>query len=100
MGRPDIARIQSRDAVWPRPQRSAIRRFSVRSALRESSVAKAQADQERVIAELRRRLVRPRRSRYGHQKNRSMPSQSRRQQATADKAYEIQTNIMQAAGDR
>src|ERR1700729_462585 len=94
MGRPDIARIK-RDAEVAAAEAerdTAIRRAN---ALRESAVAKAQADQERVIAEAASQARKAEAQRDMDIKKSQYAEQSRRQQATADKAYEIQTNIMQ-----
>ena len=94
MGRPDVARI-SRDAEIAAAEAerdTAIRRAI---ALREAAVAKASADQERVIAETAslsqagRGAARPRYSEGAVHRAES------RQEAQADKAYELQTNVMQ-----
>jgi flotillin len=94
MGRPDIARIK-RDAdiaTATADRDTAIQRAV---ALRESAVAKALADQERVIAETASQARQAEAQRDMDIKKSQYAEQSRRQQATADKAYEIQTNIMQ-----
>jgi flotillin len=57
-------------------------------------VAKAQADQERVIAETASQARQAEAQRDMDIKKAQYAEQSRRQQASADKAYEIQTNIM------
>ena len=94
MGRPDVARIK-RDAdiaAATAERDTAIQRAI---ALRESAVAKAQADQERVIAETASQARQAEAQRDMDIKKSQYAEQSRRQQAQADKAYEIQTNIMQ-----
>ncbi|MFC5861443.1 flotillin family protein [Acidicapsa dinghuensis] len=93
MGRPDIARIK-RDAdiaAATAERDTAIQRAI---ALREAAVAKAQADQERVIAETASQARQAEAQRDMDIKKAQYAEQSRKQQASADKAYEIQTNIM------
>jgi flotillin len=94
MGRPDIARIR-RDAEIAAAEAerdTAIRRAH---ALRESAVAKAAADQERVIAETASLAKQAEAQRDLDIQKAQFTEQSRRQEAQADKAYEIQTNVMQ-----
>jgi flotillin len=94
MGRPDIARIK-RDADMATSIAERDTAIQRAVALRESAVAKAQADQERVIAEAASQARQAEAQRDMDIKKSQYAEQSRRQQATADKAYEIQTNIMQ-----
>src|ERR1700754_2726809 len=94
MGRPDIARIR-RDAEIAAAEAerdTAIRRAN---ALREAAVAKAAADQERVIAETASLAKQAAAQRDLDIQKAQFAEQSRRQQAQADKAYELQTNVMQ-----
>jgi flotillin len=93
MGRPDVARIKrDADVATAEADRdTAIRRAN---ALRESAVAKAQADQDRVIAETASEARQAEAQRDLEIKKAQYAEQSRRQQAQADKAYELQTNIM------
>ncbi len=94
MGRPDIARIK-RDAEIAAAEAerdTAIRRAS---AQREAAVAKAQADQDRVIAETASMARQSEAQRDLDIKKAQFAEQSRKQQAQADKAYELQTNVMQ-----
>jgi len=94
MGRPDIARIR-RDAEIAAAEAerdTAIRRAV---ALREAAVAKAAADQERVIAETASLAKQAEAQRDLDIQKAQFTEQSKRQQAQADKAYEIQTNVMQ-----
>ena len=94
MGRPDIARIK-RDAEIAAAEAerdTAIRRAN---ALREAAIAKAAADQERVIAENASLAKQAEAQRDLEIQKAQFPEQSRRQQAQADKAYELQTNVMQ-----
>jgi flotillin len=94
MGRPDVARIR-RDAEIAAAEAerdTAIRRAH---ALRDSAVAKAAADQERVIAETASLAKQAEAQRDLDIQKAQFTEQSRRQEAQADKAYEIQTNVMQ-----
>src|SRR3984957_159143 len=94
MGRPDVARIKrDADIAMATAERDTAIQRAI--ALRESSVAKALADQERVIAETASQARQAEAQRDMDIKKSQYSEQSRRQQATADKAYEIQTNIMQ-----
>jgi flotillin len=94
MGRPDIVRIKrDADVAAAEAERdTAIRRAN---ALRESAVAKAAADQERVLAETLSLAKQAEAQRDLDIQKAQFTEQSRRQEAQADKAYEIQTNIMQ-----
>src|ERR1700749_991577 len=94
MGRPDIARIR-RDAEIATAEAerdTAIRRAI---ALREAAVAKAAADQERVLAETMSLGKQAEAQRDLDVQKAQFAEIAQRQQAQADKAYEIQTNIMQ-----
>ena len=94
MGRPDVARIK-RDADVAAAE--AERDTAIRQALaaRESAVARAQADQERVIAETASLAKQAESQRDLEVKRAQYAELVKRQQAQADKAYDIQTNIMQ-----
>src|SRR5437867_3050467 len=94
MGRPDIARIK-RDADVATAE--ADRDTAIKRALaqRESAVAKAQADQERVLAETLSLAKQAESQRDLEIKKAQYLEVTKRQQAQADKAYDIQTNIMQ-----
>src|SRR5580692_7504280 len=94
MGRPDVARIK-RDADVAAAE--ADRDTAIRRALatRESAVAKAQADQERVLAETLSLAKQAEAQRDLEVKKAQYLEVTKRQQAQADKAYEVQTNIMQ-----
>jgi len=94
MGRPDIARIK-RDAdvaAAEADRDTAIRRAI---ALREAAIAKAQADQERVAAETASLARQAEAQRDLEVKKAEYAELVKRQQAQADKAYEIQANVMQ-----
>jgi flotillin len=94
MGRPDVARIK-RDADVAAAE--ADRDTAIKRALaqRESAVAKAQADQERVLAETLSMAKQAESQRDLEVKKAQYLEITKRQQAQADKAYDIQTNIMQ-----
>src|SRR5512137_2589991 len=94
MGRPDVARIK-RDADVAAAE--ADRDTAIKRALatRESAVAKAQADQERVLAETLSLAKQAEAQRDLEVKKAQYVEVTKRQQAQADKAYDIQTNIMQ-----
>ncbi len=93
MGRPDVARIK-RDAEMATADAERDTAIKRATATRESAVAKAQADQDRVIAETASATRQAEAQRDLEIKKAQYAEQSRRQQATADKAYELQTNIM------
>jgi flotillin len=94
MGRPDVARIKrDADIAMATAERDTAIQRAVAS--RESAVATALADQERVIAQTASQARQAEAQRDMDIKKSQYAEQSRRQQATADKAYEIQTNIMQ-----
>ncbi|HEX4277917.1 MAG TPA: SPFH domain-containing protein [Bryobacteraceae bacterium] len=94
MGRPDIARIQrDADVATAEAERDTAIRRAV--AQRESAVAKAQADQERVLAETLSMTKQAEAQRDLEIKKAEYLETTKRQQAQADKAYEIQTNVMQ-----
>ena len=94
IGRPDVARIK-RDADVATAE--ADRDTAIKRALaqRESAVAKAQADQERVAAETASLAKQAEATRDLEVKKAQYQEVTKRQQAQADKAYDIQTNIMQ-----
>ena len=94
MGKPDVARIK-RDADVATAE--AERDTAIRRALaqRESAVAKAQADQERVLAETLSLAKQAEAQRDLEIKKAQYLEVTKKQQAQADKAYDIQANIMQ-----
>jgi flotillin len=94
MGRPDIARIKrDADVAAAEAERDTAIRRAI--ALRESAVAKAAADQERVLAETLSLAKQAEAQRDLDIQKAQFTEQSRRQEAQADKAYELQTNVMQ-----
>jgi flotillin len=94
MGKPDVARIR-RDADVATAE--ADRDTAIKRALaqREAAVAKAQADQDRVQAETASLAKQAEAQRDLEVKKAQYLEVTKRQQAQADKAYDIQTNIMQ-----
>ena len=94
MGRPDIVRIK-RDADVAAAEADRDTAIKRAIALRESAVAKAQADQERVTAETASMALQAEAQRDLEVKKATYNELVKRQQAQADKAYEIQTNVMQ-----
>jgi len=94
MGRPDVARIK-RDADVAAAE--ADRDTAIKRALaqRESAIAKAQADQERVLAETLSQAKQAEAQRDLDIKKANYVETVKKQEAQADKAYEIQTNVMQ-----
>jgi flotillin len=94
MGRPDVARIK-RDADVAAAE--ADRDTAIKRALaqRESAIAKAQADQERVLAETLSQAKQAEATRDLQVKQAQFLEASKKAQAQADKAYEIQSNVMQ-----
>jgi flotillin len=94
MGRPDIARIKrDADVAAAEAERdTAIRRAA---AERDAAVAKAQAAQERVLAETVSQAKQAESLRDLEIKKAQYVEATKKQQAQADKAYDIQTNVMQ-----
>ena len=94
MGRPDVARIKrDADVAAAEAERDTAIKRAV--AQREAAVAKAQADQERVLAESLSLAKQAESQRDMEVKKAAYLEAVKKQQAQADKAYEIQTNIMQ-----
>src|SRR6516164_7109840 len=94
MGRPDIARIK-RDADVAAAEAERDTAIKRAEAQRAAAVAKAQADQERVAAETLSQAKQAEAQRDLDVKKASFLELVKKQQAQADKAYEIQTNVMQ-----
>jgi flotillin len=94
MGRPDIARIR-RDADVATAEADRDTAIKRAIALREAAIAKAQADQERVAAETASLARQAEAQRDLEVKKAEYAELVKRQQAQADKAYEIQANVMQ-----
>ena len=94
MGRPDIARVlrDANVAAAEAERDTAIKRAE---ATRSAAVARAAADQERVAAETLSLAQQAEAQRDLEIKKASFLETVKKQQAQADKAYEIQTNVMQ-----
>ncbi len=94
MGRPDVARIKrDADVATAEAERDTAIKRAV--AQREAAVARAGADQERVLAETLSLAKQAEAQRDMEVKKAAYLEAVKKQQAQADKAYEIQTNIMQ-----
>src|SRR6202011_5164460 len=94
MGKPDVARIKrDADVATAEAERDTAIRRAI--ATREAGVAKAQADQERVLAETLSLAKQAESQRDLEVKKAQYLEVTKRQQAPANKAYDIQTNIMQ-----
>jgi flotillin len=94
MGRPDVARIK-RDAEIAAAEAERDTAIKRAQAQREAAIAKAQADQARVEAETASLAKQAEAQRELEVKKAQYNEAVKRQQAQADKAYEIQTNVMQ-----
>src|SRR5437763_258865 len=94
MGRPDVARIK-RDADVAAAEAERDTAIKRAEAQRASAVARAQADQERVLAETLAMAKKAESQRDREIKKATYLETVNRQKAQADKAYEIQTNVMQ-----
>src|SRR5215475_9157772 len=96
MGRPDVARIK-RDADVAAAEADRDTAIKRAEAQRASAIAKAQADQERVLAETVSQAKQAEAQRDLEIKKAAYAELVKKQQAQADKAYEIQANIQQQA---
>ncbi len=94
MGRPDIARIK-RDADIAASEAERDTAMKQAGYMREAAVARAQADQERVLAETQSQAKQAEAQKDLAVKRASYEAEAKKQQAQADKAYEIQANVMQ-----
>jgi flotillin len=94
MGRPDIARIK-RDADVAAAEAERDTAIKRADAQRAAAVARAMADQERVTAETLSQAKQAESQRDLEIKKATYLETVKKQQAQADKAYEIQTNVMQ-----
>jgi flotillin len=94
MGRPDIARIK-RDADIAAAQAERDTAMKQAEYAREAAVARAEADQQRVLAETLSQAKQAEAQKELAVKRAQFEMEAKKQQAQADKAYEIQTNIMQ-----
>jgi flotillin len=94
MGRPDIARIK-RDADVAAAEAERDTAIKRAEATRAAAVATAQADQERILAQTLSLAKQAEAQRDLEIKKATYKELTKRQEAQADKAYEIQENIMQ-----
>jgi len=94
MGRPDVARIK-RDADVAAAEADRDTAIKRAVAAREAAVARAQADQETILAQTLSQAKQAEATRDLEVKKAQFQEVTKRQQAQADKAYDIQTNIMQ-----
>ncbi len=94
MGRPDVARIK-RDADVAAAEADRDTAIKRADATRAAAIAKAQADQERVLAETLSLAKQAEAQRDLDIKKANYVEIVKKQEAQADKAYEIQTNVMQ-----
>src|SRR5271166_3727228 len=94
MGKPDVARIKrDADVATAEAERdTAIKRAE---AMRAAAVAKSLADQERVLAETLSQAAQAEATRDLEVKKANFQETIQKQKASADKAYEIQSNVMQ-----
>jgi len=94
MGKPDVARIK-RDADVASAEADRDTAIKRANAMREAAIARAQADQERVLAETLSMAKQAEAQRDLEIKKAQFLEVTKKQQAQADKAYDIQSNIMQ-----
>src|SRR2546427_3798392 len=105
MGRPDVARIKrdadkataeaKRDADIAIAEAERDTAIKIAEAKRESAIATTKADQERVLAETLSQAKQAEAQRDLEVKKATYQETIKRQQAQADKSYDIQTNVMQ-----
>jgi flotillin len=105
MGRPDVARIKRdadkataeaiRDADIAIAEAERDTAIKKAEAKRESAIATTRADQERVLAETLSQAKQAEATRDLEVKKATYAETVKRQQAQADKSYDIQTSIMQ-----
>ncbi len=94
MGRPEIERIK-KEANIAAALAARDTQIQSASAMREAAVAKAQADQARVEAEVASQTKQAEFQRDLALKKAAYDAEVKKEQASADKAYDIQANIMQ-----
>jgi flotillin len=94
MGRPDIARVKMlADIAAAEAERdTAIKRAE---ALREAAIKKAEADQQRVLAETLSMQAQASAQNDLDVKRAQLKATTKREEAQADKAYEIQSKVME-----
>src|SRR5208283_3686677 len=94
MGKPDVARIK-RDADVATAEASRDTAVATASAQLAAAVATAEADQKRIEAQTASQAKQAEAQRDLEVKKAAYQESVKRQQAQADKAYEIQANVMQ-----
>lgn len=94
MGRPDIERIK-RAAEIAAAEAHRDTEIKRAEAMREASIARAKADQETVLAQAESQAKQAEAHRDLNLKKASYDAETKKAQAAADKAYDIQTNVMQ-----
>jgi flotillin len=94
MGRPDIARVKMiADIAAAEAERdTAIKRAE---ALREAAIKRAEADQQRVLAETLSLQAQAAAQNDLDVKKAQLKATTKREEALADKAYELQTKVME-----
>jgi flotillin len=94
MGRPQIAEIRKQaDIASALAQRDT--QIEQANASRQAAVARAMADQERVKAETESLALQAQSQRNLALKRAEFEAEVKRQQAAADKAYDVQSNVVQ-----
>src|SRR5690242_181864 len=94
MGKPDVARIK-RDADVATAEASRDTAVATAAAQLAAAVATAEADQKRIEAQTASQAKQAEAQRDLEVKKAAYQEAVKKQQAQADKAYEIQTNVMQ-----
>jgi flotillin len=94
MGKPDVARIK-RDADVAAAEAERDTAIKRAEAQRDAATAKALADQQRVLAETLSLTKQAEAQRDLEIKKAEYLESTKKQQAQADKAYELETNVMQ-----
>src|SRR5437016_5231070 len=94
MGRPQIVEIRKQaDIATALTQRDT--QIQQANAAREAAIARSKADQERVKAEAESQALQSEAQRNLALKKAAFDAEVKKQQATADKAYDIQSNVTQ-----
>jgi flotillin len=94
MGRPEVARVKKEaDIAAALAERDT--EIQRAQAMREAAVARAEADRLRVIAEMASETRQAEALRDLNLKKAEFEAETKRAQAQADKAYDIQANVMQ-----
>ncbi|HYG59287.1 MAG TPA: SPFH domain-containing protein [Symbiobacteriaceae bacterium] len=94
MGRPDVERIK-RSAEIAAAEAHRDTEIKRAEAIRAASIAKAMADQETVLAQTASMAKQAEAQRDMNLKKASFEAETKKAQAQADKAYDIQTNVME-----